>query len=565
MIRKRTRAGLVVRYITATAVALIAMTVFILFIDRILDSNVRDYSKGWQVSFSGKTVKNADLYTYRFDRAIKKGDMIILNKRLPRTLGEDVILSFDGELSAVTVNVDGITTYSYGYDLLRKKQTPGSGLHMALLPTNAAGRECCITITPGIDNAFRVLSPVRLVPAKNKVGCYSYMHVATNTAAFLLFTFGAVLMLLSIAVGIRGRSYGLTFSIGALAFISAVWTMCFTHMVEMFSADFYVNTLLEYLSAYTLVLPFMSILYLIRKPGKRRYQRICGRIAGIISVVFAASSWIFILTGLVHPADLMILSQLMILAVIILMILAYDRTAAKRSSPVLIDDLAILVLSAGYLADMLRKYLAVYIRIRSRALFYSFLPQIILCFIILIGAAHLIRLKNKAMSKATREIGEEIAFRDAVTGLYNRTYCNDLFERLTGEEAPLSYQIVCFNINGVSKTNDTFGREAGDMLIMDAAKIIRDSFSWCGTVIRMGGDEFIVLIENGSYRDVKTSLSRMKRLEARYEFRRKYDIRISYGAASSDERAARSPEDVYNRAEARLYAMKKETSYGKYL
>ncbi|NTV15234.1 MAG: GGDEF domain-containing protein [Desulfobulbaceae bacterium] len=82
---------------------------------------------------------------------------------------------------------------------------------------------------------------------------------------------------------------------------------------------------------------------------------------------------------------------------------------------------------------------------------------------------------------------------DVMTGLYNRGFFEEELERLArGRMFPLS--ILMADINGLKKTNDTLGHEAGDSLIRLAAQIILGAFRSEDIVARIGGDEFAVLL-----------------------------------------------------------------------
>ncbi len=564
MKKKMSRIQLAVRIIIASAITAAAFAFFFVSLDNFVDGNVRDFSHGWTVNYNGQVTVDADLYTYRFSSPIRRGDIITMRKRIPLSIGDEMILTFDGQMSAFSVKVDGRNIYSYGYNLIRNDKVPGNASHVVLLPTDAAGKTCEVSIEAGIDYAFTTLPMFHLVPAQNETACYTNLHIMSNVIAFFLFTMGMMMIIACIVSGIMGRRYELAFSVGSLAFTVGIWAMCTTHVIEMFSRNYVVNTHLGCLMLYVSVIPLLSIMYFIRKPGKgmrqkafvgASYASICTLLAIVIIMDFA---------GRMHPAAFLLPLQIASLIAIVLMVAGTTPHRQTDDGSVKIYFAALAILFAGCIADMIRYYLSSVIRIESRILFTSIIPAVSAVFIMMIIVGYLVRLRHHYLREAELEIADQIAFTDVVTGLRNRTYCNDLFERLEGRSTDETFQIVSFDINGVTKVNDTLGRAAGDMLIKDSAAIISRAFAGIGDAIRMGGDEFIVVIENGRYRDVKTSLSRMEKLEAQYEFRRKYEIRLSYGAASSDEKEGLTPEAVYHRATERMYAMKKETRYSTY-
>ncbi|MGE5556893.1 MAG: PAS domain S-box protein [Caulobacteraceae bacterium] len=104
------------------------------------------------------------------------------------------------------------------------------------------------------------------------------------------------------------------------------------------------------------------------------------------------------------------------------------------------------------------------------------------------------KLTEKAL-KESEERFKHISFHDELTGIYNRSYFEQEMSRLDREFSkvkPLS--IISIDIDGLKMINDTFGHKAGDKLLTDASKIISAPFKEEGTVFRIGGDEFCVIL-----------------------------------------------------------------------
>ena len=88
---------------------------------------------------------------------------------------------------------------------------------------------------------------------------------------------------------------------------------------------------------------------------------------------------------------------------------------------------------------------------------------------------------------------EQMAYRDAMTGLFNRRYY-DLMKSRAAEHPSFSLlTFVSLDINRLKYTNDTLGHRAGDELITGAADCIRKAFPDAEAVCRIGGDEFAVI------------------------------------------------------------------------
>lgn len=91
-----------------------------------------------------------------------------------------------------------------------------------------------------------------------------------------------------------------------------------------------------------------------------------------------------------------------------------------------------------------------------------------------------------------REI-ERLRQRDALTGFYNRTSLTGLLAGMD-RGASLPLRVVSIDINGMKLTNDAFGYAEGDRLILRAAAVLKTICPVRGAVVRLGGDEFLMLI-----------------------------------------------------------------------
>ena len=150
--------------------------------------------------------------------------------------------------------------------------------------------------------------------------------------------------------------------------------------------------------------------------------------------------------------------------------------------------------------------------------------------------------------------------KDSLTDLYNRRYCNQNLKNLseqyikTGEP----YTLAIADIDFFKKVNDTYGRTAGDEVLVSVAQIMKKSMAGKGFAARWGGEEFL-LVYTGC--DMETTLTYLEMLvEAIREMRVEYDdkaikITISIGVATGN---GDSVDKVLCTADNRLYHAKKE-------
>ena len=89
---------------------------------------------------------------------------------------------------------------------------------------------------------------------------------------------------------------------------------------------------------------------------------------------------------------------------------------------------------------------------------------------------------------------QDVATTDSLTGLENRLAFDALLDTINQEDSKEdSWTMFLMDVNGLKYANDTFGHQAGDELIVAAAKAIKNTYGTSGNCFRIGGDEFAVI------------------------------------------------------------------------
>ena len=89
----------------------------------------------------------------------------------------------------------------------------------------------------------------------------------------------------------------------------------------------------------------------------------------------------------------------------------------------------------------------------------------------------------------------DLAYKDELTGLYNRRYLNDeLARRLTSAAAESTYAFLLIDIDFFKNINDTYGHAAGDKALRQVARMLEAQCEDDDVPIRFAGDEFVLLL-----------------------------------------------------------------------
>lgn len=116
--------------------------------------------------------------------------------------------------------------------------------------------------------------------------------------------------------------------------------------------------------------------------------------------------------------------------------------------------------------------------------------------------------KTQALEESAKELWFK-TYHDALTGLYNRAYMVEILRQLE-EENSLPVSIIVADLNGLKITNDTFGHEAGDQMLVSVAKIFKENIRANHCAFRIGGDEILVLMPSTTEADCLDIVERIK-------------------------------------------------------
>ncbi len=167
-------------------------------------------------------------------------------------------------------------------------------------------------------------------------------------------------------------------------------------------------------------------------------------------------------------------------------------------------------------------------------------------------------LANIAHYDTLRRTQEELrylSYHDALTDLFNRAYLLEVVSQGRRLTHPC---VFSFDLNGLKQVNDTYGHAEGDQLIQSAGRLLRSRFRETDVVARIGGDEFVAIVEDCGPALAKR---RLQEIQAAVEtFNQKEapthrQLGIAVGYASSAGRDM-SLEDLMREADAAMYADK---------
>ncbi len=163
---------------------------------------------------------------------------------------------------------------------------------------------------------------------------------------------------------------------------------------------------------------------------------------------------------------------------------------------------------------------------------------------------------------ATREALREQATKDSLTKVWNRP---SILDNLNGELAradrdPRPIGVVLVDLDHFKSINDTYGHFAGDTVLQEAARRMRQSIRLYDSIGRYGGEEFLILLPGC---DEPTTIAQAERLRAQLTEETvslpstSLVLTASFGCTSAPPNARLSADTLIRRADEALYQAKR--------
>lgn len=158
-----------------------------------------------------------------------------------------------------------------------------------------------------------------------------------------------------------------------------------------------------------------------------------------------------------------------------------------------------------------------------------------------------------------KELGsvKKIAYKDSLTNVKNATAYNEAkcrYNELIKDKAIKELGIVVFDLNNLKMVNDNLGHDAGDKCIQDAGKLICTIYKH-SPVFRIGGDEFVTILEGEDYTN-REALLNVFNAQIEYNIRNG-GVVVSSGMAIYNPGRDTGYDKVFERADIRMYDRKK--------
>lgn len=169
--------------------------------------------------------------------------------------------------------------------------------------------------------------------------------------------------------------------------------------------------------------------------------------------------------------------------------------------------------------------------------------------------------KNITEHKRLEEELRIMSFTDELTGLYNRRG----FLTLAGQQLKMARRLkkgvfmLYADLDDLKVINDTFGHREGDLALMEAADILKETYRDSDIIGRIGGDEFAVFPLEIKKDSTDAVIKRLQRNLAIRNAKKGHGYKLSFssGIAHCDSECRSSIEELLTQADKLMYEQKK--------
>lgn len=152
----------------------------------------------------------------------------------------------------------------------------------------------------------------------------------------------------------------------------------------------------------------------------------------------------------------------------------------------------------------------------------------------------------------------ELAVKDFLTQCYSRRYLHEFLEKMASmlerQKGKIAFLMV--DVNDFKAINDRYGHKVGDIVLQKVADVLMKSVRKMDIVVRLGGDEFIVVLPNAGSKEAREVAKRFERNLAQNKVVEVMNepLSVSWGVSVFDGKE--SIEAAIDKADKAMYKMK---------
>ncbi len=448
-----------------------------------------DFSTGWMFADGSE----ADVDHLNENEGVIPYETSSVFRELPQELGEGKSLCFRSKNIFYEVYVDGELRYEPEIPESRV-YNESFGTRWSYIPLYSAdaGKLVEVRFYTVYEDSRACMDYLCIGSAVGVLlSTFAEKSVAFITCLLMLFV-GLLLIVADIPINMQEQKNHELLYLGLFAVSVALWCVAESNLLQFFTND---SRLVQSISCCSLILiSIPMVLYLDAAFGFRRCV-----VVPFICYLSAAEFLICTIlhfVGIMDYHDTLTFSHIVlgITAVVLVVTILQNAFRAGRSKMrnvyKLLRAIGLTGIAFATGIDIIRYYIgnggdsAMFVRIG------------LLVFILCYGSSSLEKTINAVKLGVQSEFVSQLAYRDGLTGLGNRTAFQERLVELEKYNESESVAIIMFDVNDLKYINDNMGHKKGDELLVCCANLIQGALERVGgDCYRIGGDEFSAVLQ----------------------------------------------------------------------
>lgn len=430
----------------------------------------------------------------------------------------------------------------------RFTKTTGYNWSKAFLYPEDEGKEIRILVHPIYQTSIRTA-------LKIYYGNYDIICNTLFTDNLFIFVLGIVLIIIGLAflafVLINIKNHELDNNIAALGIFSifaGLWKIADMPSAPLLFPDSVLLSAITHISLPMMLLPYLLFLRNQFAQNRHKFWDFLCTICGLVSI----GTIILQITGIADLRQSLSLCHVMIIICIlsIMTVFVQEMRHINFTMNLRITITSCMLCLFGTLVDMVVFYYSG----NSGNMIFGTLAFLI--YVVLVGYTSVKEAMQLVERGKEAKKYERLAMHDELTGLHNRAFYAQYLKKHNLQQTD-SF-IVMFDVNNLKQCNDTIGHDGGDRLLKNSARILEQAFQPNGKCIRIGGDEFCVILRHVTEKECLSCLKKLDELLAEFNelHPEEFPIKIAYGYAYYNEGDDFDFGDTLRRADKKMYQMK---------
>ncbi len=513
--------------------------------------------KGWTVTYRNQQYLNTNLehMSTQVGATFSRGDVVYLNQTSPLV---DIrcdfpYLAFKTRYCYYEIFLDEELISSTVPASASNKEFIGVGYNFIPLPDNYVGKRLTIRLYV-TENSTRadIITPL--------IGDFDDIYrdmihsmIYPFTIGLFMMMFGEVFLIISLLFYIRSAGVTTQILCSVLNIVLGCWILTAFDVTD-FVLPPNINTTLEFCTMY-LITP---LIYAIVFDLHRRWENKILIVMGLSTLAFSLTFMFLHFLNVVHINHFQY-PYYFISTVGMIILVAYvymDLKSKSHNSSRLILMIGITFMAVSLFGYIIAAVLHQYIGFASTPIISAIMPTGVMFFVFMQLLNYFVYMTHSFAQKKEYAALTKIAYIDNLTGLPNRVSCDERLDVFNKSDK--NFCLLSLDLNGLKEVNDNAGHPAGDKLLKSFADTLKAVIGDLGVCTRIGGDEFLVLIEKTTPMELDKRLVKLD--QELLELDKKVpDVNhsVSYGYAFREEVEDGDTHSVFMLADQRMYDYKR--------